>query len=93
MKAYNEKKAAILYDYLDQSRMFHGTVEKKDRSLMNVPFVTGDQELDARFVKEAEAARNGQSKRTPDRGRHARKYLQCHAHRGSRGIDQVYEEI
>lgn len=56
MKAYNEKKAAILYDYLDQSRMFHGTVEKKDRSLMNVPFVTGDQELDARFVKEAEAA-------------------------------------
>ena len=56
MKAYNEKKAAILYDFLDGSKMFHGTVEKKDRSLMNVPFVTGDKDLDAKFVKEAEAA-------------------------------------
>ena len=56
MKKYNEKKAAILYDYLDSSKMFKGTVEKKDRSLMNVPFVTGDAELDAKFVKEATAA-------------------------------------
>ena len=56
MKENNEKKAAILYNYLDESRLFHGTVEKKDRSLMNVPFVTGDKELDAKFVKEAEAA-------------------------------------
>ena len=56
MKTHNEKKAAILYDYLDGSSMFHGTVEKKDRSLMNVPFVTGNAELDAKFVKEAEAA-------------------------------------
>ena len=56
MKEYNEKKAAILYDFLDRSQMYHGTVEKKDRSLMNVPFVTGDKELDAKFVKEAEAA-------------------------------------
>ena len=56
MKEKNEKKAAILYNYLDESRLFHGTVEKKDRSLMNVPFVTGDKELDAKFVKEAEAA-------------------------------------
>ena len=56
MKEYNEKQAAILYDFLDRSQMFHGTVEKKDRSLMNVPFVTGDKELDAKFVKEAEAA-------------------------------------
>ena len=55
-KEKNEKKAAILYNYLDESRLFHGTVEKKDRSLMNVPFVTGDKELDAKFVKEAEAA-------------------------------------
>ena len=55
MKAYNEKKAAILYDFLDSSKLFKGTVEKKDRSLMNVPFVTGDKELDAKFVKEAEA--------------------------------------
>ena len=56
MKAHNEKKAAILYDFLDQSKMFRGTVEKKDRSLMNVPFVTGNDELDAKFVKEATAA-------------------------------------
>ncbi|MGN1135990.1 MAG: 3-phosphoserine/phosphohydroxythreonine transaminase [Oscillospiraceae bacterium] len=56
MKAHNEKKAAVLYDYLDQSKLFKGTVEKKDRSLMNVPFVTGNEELDAKFVKEAKAA-------------------------------------
>lgn len=56
MKEYNEKKAKLLYDYLDESKMFHGTVAKKDRSLMNVPFVTGDQELDAKFIKEADAA-------------------------------------
>ncbi len=56
MKAHNEKKAAILYDFLDSSNMFKGTVEKKDRSLMNVPFVTGNDELDAKFVKEATAA-------------------------------------
>ena len=56
MKAYNEKKAAILYDYLDSSKLFHGTVVKKDRSLMNVPFVTGDAELDAKFVKAATEA-------------------------------------
>ena len=56
MKAYNEKKAAILYDYLDSSRLFHGTVVKKDRSLMNVPFVTGDTGLDAKFVKAATEA-------------------------------------
>ena len=52
MKAYNERKAKILYDFLDSSRMFHGTVVPEDRSLMNVPFVTGDKELDAKFVKE-----------------------------------------
>ena len=56
MKAHNEKKAKILYDFLDESKMFRGTVEKKDRSLMNVPFVTGNDELDAKFVKEATAA-------------------------------------
>ena len=56
MKAYNEKKAAILYDYLDSSKLFHGTVVKKDRSLMNVPFVTGDADLDAKFVKAATEA-------------------------------------
>ena len=56
MKEFNEKKAALLYDYLDQSRMFSGTVVKEDRSLMNVPFVTGKEELDALFVKESKAA-------------------------------------
>lgn len=56
MKEYNEKKAKVLYDYLDQSTLFKGTVEKKDRSLMNVPFVTGDEALDAEFVKAAKAA-------------------------------------
>lgn len=56
MKEYNEKKAKILYDFLDESRLFKGTVRKEDRSLMNVPFVTGDNDLDARFVKEAKEA-------------------------------------
>ena len=56
MQAYNEKKAKILYDFLDSSALFKGTVRKEDRSLMNVPFVTGSKELDARFVKEAETA-------------------------------------
>ncbi len=56
MKERNEEKAKILYDFLDESKMFKGTVRKEDRSLMNVPFVTGDKELDAKFVKEAEAA-------------------------------------
>lgn len=56
MKERNEKKAKVLYDYLDSSKLFKGTVELASRSLMNVPFVTGDKELDAKFVKEAEAA-------------------------------------
>ena len=56
MKAHNEKKAKILYDFLDQSELFKGTVEKKDRSIMNVPFVTGNADLDAKFVAEAKAA-------------------------------------
>ena len=56
MKQKNEEKAKILYDFLDQSSMFKGTVAPEDRSLMNVPFVTGDADLDAKFVKEAKAA-------------------------------------
>ena len=56
MEAYNRKKAAVLYDFLDSSRLFRGTVVKKDRSLMNVPFVTGDPELDSKFVAEAAKA-------------------------------------
>ena len=56
MKKRNEEKAKILYDFLDQSEMFKGTVVKEDRSLMNVPFVTGDKDLDAKFVAEAKEA-------------------------------------
>ncbi len=56
MKERNEKKAKLLYDFLDQSKLFKGTVVKEDRSLMNVPFVTGDKELDAKFIKEAKEA-------------------------------------
>lgn len=56
MKERNERKAKLLYDFLDNSKMFKGTVEKKYRSLMNIPFVTGNEELDAKFVKEAAAA-------------------------------------
>ena len=56
MKERNEAKAKILYDYLDSSKMFKGTVVPEDRSLMNAPFVTGNEELDAKFVAEAKAA-------------------------------------
>ncbi len=56
MAAYNEKKAKVLYDYLDSSKMFNGTVEKEFRSLMNVPFVTGSKDLDAEVVAYTKAA-------------------------------------
>ncbi|MCM1259129.1 MAG: 3-phosphoserine/phosphohydroxythreonine transaminase [Roseburia sp.] len=56
MKQRNEEKAKILYDFLDESKLFKGTVVPEDRSLMNVPFVTGDADLDAKFVSEAKAA-------------------------------------
>ncbi len=56
MQKRNIEKAKILYDFLDQSKLFKGTVEPASRSLMNVPFVTGNEELDAKFVKEAKAA-------------------------------------
>jgi phosphoserine aminotransferase len=56
MKELNEKKAKILYDFLDNSKLFKGTVVPEDRSLMNVPFVTGNDELDAKFVAESKKA-------------------------------------
>lgn len=56
MQKINEKKAGILYDFLDHSNLFKGTVVPKDRSLMNIPFITGNQDLDAKFVKESTAA-------------------------------------
>ncbi len=49
----NREKAALLYDFLDQSKLFSGTARKEDRSIMNVPFVTGDADLDAKFIAEA----------------------------------------
>ncbi len=51
MYELNLKKAQLLYDFLDSSKLFKGTVVKEDRSLMNVPFVTGDADLDAEFIK------------------------------------------
>jgi phosphoserine aminotransferase len=56
MQKKNEEKAAVLYNYLDQSKLFKGTVEPAYRSLMNVPFITGDKDLDAKFVAESKAA-------------------------------------
>ena len=53
---HNKAKAAILYDFLDESKLFKGTVRREDRSLMNVPFVTGDKDLDAEFVRDSKAA-------------------------------------
>ena len=55
-KLRNEAKAKILYDFLDNSKLFKGTVRPEDRSVMNAPFITGDKELDAKFVKEADLA-------------------------------------
>ena len=52
----NREKAKLFYDYLDNSAMFKGTVVPEDRSLMNIPFITGNEELDAKFVKESKAA-------------------------------------
>ncbi len=56
MQQVNEEKAKLFYDYLDSSSLFKGTVEAKDRSLMNIPFVTGNEELDAKFVSESKKA-------------------------------------
>ena len=94
MKERNEKKAKLLYDYLDESRLFKGTVEKKDRSLMNVPFVTGDKELDAKFVKEAKEAGLENLKGPPNRRWYASKYLQCDAiWKVLRAAGDIYEEV
>lgn len=56
MQKINEEKASILYDYLDESSLFKGTVRKEDRSLMNVPFITGNEELDKKFIEESNKA-------------------------------------
>jgi len=54
MEEKNKKKAALLYDFIDSSSLFKGTAEQKNRSIMNVPFITGSDELDAEFIKSAE---------------------------------------
>lgn len=92
IKERNEKKAKILYDYLDESKLFKGTVVPKDRSLMNVPFVTGDKDLDAKFVKEAKS-RIREPERTQKCRRYACKYLQCDADRRGRETGRIYESI
>lgn len=56
MEKRNKRKAELLYSFLDSSKLFKATVQGKDRSLMNVPFVTGNEELDAKFVSEAKKA-------------------------------------
>jgi len=76
MKERNEKKAKILYDYLDESKLFKGTVEKASRSLMNVPFVTGSG---CKVCKRSERSRSGESERTQNCRWYAGKYLQCYA--------------
>ena len=53
MKERNEAKAKVIYDFLDASKLFKGTVDPKDRSLMNVPFITGDEVLDKEFIAAA----------------------------------------
>ncbi len=53
MKQINEQKAKVLYDFLDESKLFKGTVEKNSRSIMNVPFITGSEELDKKFIEQA----------------------------------------
>jgi len=88
MKKRNEKKAKLLYDFLDQSRLFKGTVEKKDRSLMNVPFITGNEEMDALFVKESKAA--GLENLKGHRRRHESQHLQCNAHGGRGEAGSLY---
>ena len=88
MKEYNEKKAKILYDFLDESKLFKGTVRKEDRSLMNVPFITGNTDLDAKFVA-PDSKRQGPSPRR----RHARKHLQCNADGGRGKAGCLYERV
>ena len=84
MQRRNIEKAKILYDFLDESKLFKGTVRKEDRSLMNVPFVTGDKDMDAKFVKEATEAGFCKPERTSYRWRYACIHLQRNAKRGRR---------
>ena len=93
MKERNEEKAKILYDFLDQSKLFKGTVRKEDRSLMNVPFVTGDEGSGCQVRKRGNGSRLCKPERPPHRWRYARIHLQCNAKRGRRGAGCVHEEV
>ena len=75
MQKINEQKAAMLYDFLDESKLFSGTTAKEDRSLMNVPFVTGNKDLDAEFVSQAAKQGLVHAERSPLGWRHAGEHL------------------
>ena len=93
MKERNEKKAKLLYDFLDQSSLFKGTVVPEDRSLMNVPFVTGNADLDAKFVKEAAEAGLVNLKGHRTVGGMRASIYNAMPYGRSRGAGGVYEEI
>lgn len=80
-------------DFLDESKLFKGTVRKEDRSLMNVPFITGNTDLDAKFVAGGKEKRSGELKGTQKRRRHARKHLQCNADGGRGKAGCLYERV
>ena len=82
MEERNVRKAQLLYDFLDQSQLFQGCADKDSRSIMErSPFVTGDKDLDAKFVKEAAEAGFRQPEGPPQRRRHAGLHLQRHCRR------------
>ncbi len=87
----NRRKAGKLYDYLDSSKLFKPTVMGRDRSLMNVPFVTGDADKDAAFCEERRGRGACQPEGAPLRRRYAREHLQRHAGRRRRGADSLYD--
>ena len=92
MKERNEKKAKILYDYLDESKLFKGTVRKEDRSLMNVPFITGNG-AGCQVRKRSKRSRFREPEGSQNRRRHESKYLQCNAHRRCGEAGRVHEEV
>ena len=89
----NREKAKKLYDYIDSSSLYSCPVEVKDRSLMNVVFVTGNEALDKKFTKEAKAAGLHKPGRASFHWRYESKYLQCNAYGGCGNTDQLYEKI
>jgi phosphoserine aminotransferase len=93
MEKINLEKAALLYDLLDESRLFKGVAEKPFRSRMNVTFRTGDEAADAAFVKEAAAAGLINLKGPPLGGRHARQHLQRHARRRRAKAGRLHETV